>query len=131
MICSYPWGRVEDVDALGGRLVEYSSATTDAERDERDTLDLVLIGLPHADVAAEIEATANLTRAHREHRRELLDEIAADPGRWASKFRVGAIVTPAGLRPPAALGDRFRLAKAGRAWDLWEIKPYPGGFPAG
>ena len=123
-------GAVEDVDALAGRLVEYSSATTDAERDERDTLDLVLIGLPRDKAEAEIEAASHLSGSQREHRRKLLDEIAADPGRWVDEFRVGAIVTPAGLRPPAALGDRARLVKEERAWGLWQVKPPPGGFPA-
>jgi hypothetical protein len=114
---------VEDVDALAGRLVEYSSATTDEERDERDTLDLVLIGLPRDRAEAEIEATLHLTAAQRANRRKLVDAIAADPGPLVDKYRVGAIVTPAGLRPPAALGDRVRLVKRGRAWDYWEVPP--------
>lgn len=121
-------GAVEDVDPLAGRLVEYSSATTDEERDERDTLDLILIGLPRDRAEAEIEATAHLTAAQRAHRKDLLDTIAADPRPRVDKFRVGAIVTPSGLRPPAALGDRLELVKSGRSWDLWRTPP-PRGFP--
>ena len=123
-------GAVEDVDPLAGRLVEFSSATTDEERDERDALDLVLIGLSRDRAEAEIEATTHLTGAQRAYRRKLLDTLAADPVPLVDKFGVRAVVTPAGLRPPAALGDRARRVEAGRAWDLWRVEPPPGASPA-
>jgi hypothetical protein len=66
-------GAVEDVDPLGGRLVDYSSATRDDERYDRDSLDLALIGFTPEEVVAEIARTHHLTE----------DERASRPARVA------------------------------------------------
>ncbi len=113
----------EEVNPLGGRLVDYSSATRDDERHERESLNLALIGFTPEEVVAEIARTHHLTDAERESRRVRVAELAAWPGQGIARFGVAAIVAPAGRRPPPVLGDRPRLEKGGRTWDLWHVGP--------
>ncbi len=118
-------GALEDVDPLGGRLVDYSSV--DAGRGARRAR----LARPGPDrvhpeggrgrrsartqhLTAERAAAPAATR---------VENLAAAPIAAVDRFRVSAIVTPAGRRPPAALGDRVRLEKAGRTWDLWRVEP--------
>lgn len=122
-------GAVEDIDPLGGRLVDYSALIEDEERDRRDSLDLALIGFAPHEVEAEIERTQHVTDKQRELRRKLVEEYKARPVPDVDRFRVTYIVTDPGHRPPAALGDRIRLEEEGRTWDLWRVEPPPGGFP--
>ncbi len=123
-------GAEEDVDPLGGRLVDYSAETRDEERDRRDALDLALIGATPGEIEAEVARAQHLTDAQRDLRRGLVAGYVAAPGPAVDEFRVAYIVTAAGRRPPEALGDRVRRVGAGRTWDLWRIEPPPGGPPA-
>ncbi len=116
-------GAIEDVHPLGGRLVDYSSAIEDDERHERDSLDLALIGFTPEEAAAEVARTHHLSGDERASRRRRFAELAAVPGGAVDEYGVAAIVTPGGRRPPAALGDRARLAERGRTWDLWVVGP--------
>lgn len=121
-------GAVEDIDPLGGRLVDFSARTTDEERDRRDALDLALIGSTPDEVEAEIVAALQINGARRDPLRALTRSYEADPGPEADAFRVAYIVTSRGRRPPPALGGRARLEKPGRTWDLWRLgPPAPGG----
>jgi hypothetical protein len=116
-------GAAEDVNPLGGRLVDYSSSIRDDERHDRDSLDLALIGIPPGEVDAEIARVQHLTDAERDSRRRRVAEFAAAPVDQVNRYGVRAIVTPSGRRPPPALGDRARLERRGRTWDLWLVEP--------
>jgi hypothetical protein len=115
-------GAVEDLHPLGGRLLDYSSATRDDERHERDALAQALIGSNPREIDEELARTDHLAPEEREHRPARVASLAAAPIADVDRYGVAAIVIPAGRRPPAALGDRARLVKAGRTWDLWSVE---------
>ncbi|HEY2154329.1 MAG TPA: hypothetical protein VGH33_01780, partial [Isosphaeraceae bacterium] len=83
-------GAIEEVDPLGGRLVDYSSVTTDDERADRDSLNLALIGFTPEEVVAEIARTQHLREAERAFRPIRVARLAAAPVDEVDKYRVDA-----------------------------------------
>jgi hypothetical protein len=125
---------VEDVDPLDGRLVEFSSAATDKERDERYVLNLVLMGVPRSEALATIkelkESRDHVSDASRTYRLQLLAKIGDDPIPWIKRFKVSQVLIPSGpggRTPPAGA----RLVKTGKTWTLWRLEPNSVGLGSG
>lgn len=108
---------VEDVDPLSGRLVEFSSAATDVERDRRVALNRLLS--PVAD-----ESTSSAPSSP-----TIAEAIEADPGAWIARFGVTHALVPSGKAPPGAIEGWARREARGRTLDLWRVGPMPPPSP--
>jgi hypothetical protein len=112
-------GALGEVYPLTCRLVEFSSAATDIERDERLVLNAILIGNDREATAIDGES---LTEATKAARRSLFDEIAADPAPWVARYGVTRLLLPAGRSFPAPRAGLARLVAKGQFWDLWTVE---------
>jgi hypothetical protein len=116
---------VEDIDPLDGRLVDFSSAATDSERDERYVLNLILMGMPRSEAESSIKALNesgdHVSAASRARRLQLLTEIGDNPVPWIDAFKVSQVVIPSTLgagTPPTGV-----RVKTGKTWTLWRLEP--------
>jgi hypothetical protein len=124
---------LEDQRPLAHYSLVLSPGTGNAEVDERETLNSILLGVDRASFEGKLRAPfagpGAWSRERNPVTREAMildrlafyDAIRADPGRALDRYRVRYVALPAGH--PAPVGGGWRPLERGPYQDIWERRP--------